>query len=128
MTDHAKLERRYGRLVALFYPRPFRRGHEQELLAVLMAAAAEGQTRPGWRETLNLFWGGLVMRLRVAFAWEYERRRVMIVVRTAVGIWLLVLTGLLYAGGRSMWWALLLVPFSMLHFFLVYRLSRPARH
>ena len=45
MSDSAGLERRYLRLLAC-YPRAFRREHEQEILAVLMAGADEGQQRP----------------------------------------------------------------------------------
>ena len=45
MSDSADLERRYRQLLAC-YPRAFRREHEQEILAVLMAGADEGQQRP----------------------------------------------------------------------------------
>jgi hypothetical protein len=41
MTDSSGLERRYRRLLAL-YPRAFRTEREEEMLAVLMAGAAEG--------------------------------------------------------------------------------------
>jgi hypothetical protein len=46
MSDSADLERRYRQLLA-GYPRAFRREHEQEIIAVLMAGAGEGQRRPG---------------------------------------------------------------------------------
>jgi hypothetical protein len=39
MTDSAHLERRYRRLLA-FYPKAFRREHEQEIVSVLMAGTA----------------------------------------------------------------------------------------
>ena len=45
MSDATQLERGYRRLLA-FYPTAFRREHEQEMLAVLLAGAAEGQRRP----------------------------------------------------------------------------------
>jgi hypothetical protein len=45
MSASKTLERRYRRLLA-FYPRAFRREHEQEILSVLLAGAAEGQRRP----------------------------------------------------------------------------------
>jgi hypothetical protein len=42
-------------------------------------------------------------------------------IRIAVGIWLLVLTGLVFARGVSGWWAVLLLPAAGLHFYLAYR-------
>jgi hypothetical protein len=45
MSDSASLERGYRRLLAC-YPRAFRRENEEEILAVLMACAQDGQTRP----------------------------------------------------------------------------------
>jgi len=39
VSDSAKLERRYRRLLAC-YPRAFRQEHEQEILGVLMAGEA----------------------------------------------------------------------------------------
>jgi hypothetical protein len=62
MTASAGLERRYGRLLTC-YPRAFRREHEQEILAVLMAGAAEGQQRPRLGEAANLIRHALWMRL-----------------------------------------------------------------
>jgi hypothetical protein len=46
MIDQAHLERAYRRLLA-WYPRAFRRENGQEILAVLMACATDGQRRPG---------------------------------------------------------------------------------
>jgi len=46
MTDSAGLERQYRRLLGC-YPRSFRRDNEDEILAVLMAAAEPGRTRVG---------------------------------------------------------------------------------
>jgi hypothetical protein len=62
MTDSAGLERRYWRLLAC-YPQAFRREHEQEILAVLMAGADEGQQRPRLGEAANLIQHALWMRL-----------------------------------------------------------------
>ena len=62
MSDGADLERRYRQLLA-GYPRAFRREHEQEILAVLMAGAGEGQRRPGLGEAANLVKYALWMRL-----------------------------------------------------------------
>lgn len=62
MSDSADLERRYRQLLAC-YPRLFRREHEQEILAVLMDGAAEGQQRPELGEAANLIRHALRMRL-----------------------------------------------------------------
>jgi hypothetical protein len=47
-----------------WYPRPFRREHGQEILAVLMACAPDGQRRPSLSESADLIRSGLRMRLR----------------------------------------------------------------
>jgi hypothetical protein len=46
------------------YPRAFRQENGQEILAVLMACAADGQRRPGLAESGDLIRSGLWMRLR----------------------------------------------------------------
>jgi hypothetical protein len=63
MTDQANLERGYRRLLA-WYPRAFRQQNGQEILAVLMACAPDGQRRPGLAESADLIRSGLRMRLR----------------------------------------------------------------
>ena len=63
MTDQADLERGYRRLLA-WYPREFRRENGQEILAVLMAGARDGQRRPGLAESADLIRSGVWMRLR----------------------------------------------------------------
>jgi hypothetical protein len=63
MSDSADLERRYRRLLAL-YPRAFRREYEQEILAVLMAGADDGQHRPRPGEAADLIRRATWMRLR----------------------------------------------------------------
>jgi hypothetical protein len=55
------LERRYRRLL-VFYPVPYRRLHQDEMLAVLMTAAPAGKRRPGIAETADLIWGALRVR------------------------------------------------------------------
>jgi hypothetical protein len=45
-------------------------------------------------------------------------------VRVGVGVWLLILTAILYGSGRDGWWALLLVPVAALHFYLAYCVPR----
>src|SRR3984957_8361310 len=63
MTDSPDLERGYRRLLAC-YPRAFRREHAEEVLAVLMASAPDGQKRPRLAESADVFWSALKMRLR----------------------------------------------------------------
>ena len=46
MNDTQTLERAYRRILA-WYPRSFRADSEDEILTVLLATAAEGQTRVG---------------------------------------------------------------------------------
>jgi hypothetical protein len=129
MTSSTRLERRYRRLLA-FYPKAFRREHEQEMLAVLMAAAAEGQTRPRLAESADLLRSAILMRLRqteVPGPWERSHAGLMLPVRVITGIWLVFLTAILYSYGRGGWWGALLVPAAALHFYIAYRLTHPPR-
>ena len=57
------LENRYRRLLR-WYPVDHRRVHEEEMLGVLLAAAAPEQTRPSVRDALDLVRGGLGIRIR----------------------------------------------------------------
>jgi len=124
MTDNAYLERRYRRLLAC-YPAAFRHEHGQEMLAVLMAGAAAGQRWPRPAEAADLLRNAIDLRLQTRFrrsrAWEYRHARVMGPVRVAIGIWLLVLTAIMYGYGVGGWWALLLVPAAAAHFYVAYR-------
>ena len=61
LAGDRRLERGYRRLLAL-YPARYRRVHEEEMLAVLMTTAAEGQHRPGLAETTDLIIGALRVR------------------------------------------------------------------
>jgi hypothetical protein len=63
MSGGVGLERGYRRLLAC-YPRRFRDEHGEELLAVLLADASDGQHRPGVLESADLVRNGLGMRLR----------------------------------------------------------------
>lgn len=67
MTGPAALEQRYRRLLA-WYPEPFRREREEEVLAVLLASARPGQRRPGLLESADLIRSALGMRLRAAWS------------------------------------------------------------
>jgi hypothetical protein len=125
MTDSTRLERRYRRLLA-FYPKAFRREHEEEMLSVLMAAAADGRQRPRLAEAADLLGNALFAQLRrvsLPGPWEYAHARLMLPVRAAIGGWLLLLTGILYGYGDG-WWGALLVPAATLHFYVAYRLRR----
>jgi hypothetical protein len=65
--ERERLERRYRRLLA-WYPGSFRADSEEEVLAVLLATAAEGQTRVGWSDAWDLVRGAVRMRLWPAAA------------------------------------------------------------
>ena len=58
MSELERLERRYRRLLAC-YPRAFRRENGEEILAVLLACAQDGQQRPGLAASLDLIRGAL---------------------------------------------------------------------
>ena len=62
MSEQAALERAYRRILA-WYPRSFRADSEDEILTVLLATAAEGQTRVGLAEAWDLIRGAVRMRL-----------------------------------------------------------------
>ena len=62
MNDQTGLERGYRRLLAC-YPRPFRRDSGEEVLAVLLASAHDGQQRPGLAESADLVRGAVRMHL-----------------------------------------------------------------
>lgn len=63
MSRQDKLERGYRRVLAC-YPRSFRRDREDEIVAVLLATAEEGQQRVKLAEAADLIRGALRMRLR----------------------------------------------------------------
>jgi len=130
MTGSSRLERRYRSLLAL-YPKAFRGEHEQEILSVLMATAAEGQNRPRLAESADLIRSAILMRLRqtkVPTSWEYRHARLMLPVRIVTAVWLVFLTAVLYGYGRGGWWGALLVPAAVLHLYIAYRLIHPPAH
>jgi hypothetical protein len=63
MSEPASLERGYRRLLAA-YPRWFRRENEDEILAVLLACAQDGQRRPGLDAAADLLKGAARMWMR----------------------------------------------------------------
>lgn len=62
MSEQVTLERGYRRILA-WYPRSFRADSEDEILAVLLATAEDGQTRVGLAEAWDLVRGAVRMRL-----------------------------------------------------------------
>lgn len=66
MTGETALERRYRRLIAL-YPAECRRAYGEEMIGVLMAAASEGNKRPGLAGAFDLIRGGLRARLQAGW-------------------------------------------------------------
>jgi hypothetical protein len=62
-SESVSLERGYRRRLA-WYPRWFRRENEDEILAVLMACAQDGQQRPSLEATLDLLKGAARMWMR----------------------------------------------------------------
>jgi hypothetical protein len=127
MSNSPDLERRYRRLLAC-YPAAFGREHEQEMLAVLMAGADEGQRWPRPAEIADLLRSATSMRLRrrwrTSWAWEYRHWRLTVPVRVLSGIWLTALTVILYGYGVGGWWGVLLVPAAAAHFYVAYRSLR----
>ena len=63
----SELERGYRRLVACF-PKSFRAENEEEIIAVLLATAADGQRRPSLAESADLMKGALRMRMGLSRA------------------------------------------------------------
>jgi hypothetical protein len=92
MNRSADLERRYRRLLA-FYPRSFRAENSEEILAVLLDCAQEGQTRPGPGATADLLKGALWMRLRPP---DTPPRALVAAVRLMLACAVLELAALLY--------------------------------
>jgi hypothetical protein len=65
VTAAGGLEKSYRRLLRWF-PALYRRRHEEEMLGVLMATAQPGQRRPGARESADLLWSAVKIRIRMA--------------------------------------------------------------
>jgi hypothetical protein len=83
MTDSSRLERRYRRVLAC-YPKAFRRESGEEILAVLLATAHEGQQRPGLAESADLIRSALRMHLGLSRAPRPVRNAVRLVCAGAV--------------------------------------------
>ena len=130
MRDSTQLERRYQRLLA-FYPTAFRREHEQEMLAVLIAGAEEGQRRPSLEEAIDLVSNAIFMRLSQMFeklfvrSYERQHRRLLWGFRI---VWGLVLLGLaILALSSGSWLALLFLVAAAADFVFGYRIYQIAQ-
>jgi hypothetical protein len=86
------VEDRYRQLLA-WYPKEHRALHEDEMIAVLLAAAAPGRDRPSAREAFDLLRGGVAIRLRRAVGPVSRRnwRAAFSLAALLAPIWLLVL-------------------------------------
>jgi hypothetical protein len=65
--------------------------------------------------------------MKLVTPYNYRHPLLVARLRIGIGLWLLILTGLLYCYGQSGWWGLLLVPAAGLHFYLAYRVPRAIR-
>ena len=98
MTDSLRLERRYRRVLAC-YPKAFRRESEDEILAVLLATAAEGQRRVGLAESADLIMGAVRMHLGMSRAPRPVRDAVRLMCAGAVLTLAALVTVLVTLGG-----------------------------
>jgi hypothetical protein len=130
VSDSTKLERRYRRLLA-FYPKAFRHEHEQEMLWVLIAGAAEGQRRPSLDEAIDLVSNAILMRLWQMFtrlfvrSYEVRHRRLLWGFRI---VWGLVLLGIaMFALSYGSWWAMFFLAGATADFVFGYRIYQIAQ-
>jgi hypothetical protein len=129
MTGAGALERRYRRLLRLF-PARYRSEHEEEMLAVLMASATDGQRRPRLADSADLVMSAVFLHWREItrqprWAWERRHWRLVVRVRVASGVWLLILGSIVLAEGG--WWGVFFLPPALLHFYLAHRVRQAAR-
>jgi hypothetical protein len=83
MTGPSQLERGYRRVLAC-YPKAFQRESEDEIVAVLLATAHEGQRRVGLAESADLLRGALRMHLGLSRAPRPVRNAVRLMCAGAV--------------------------------------------
>jgi len=130
VSDLTQLERRYRRLLA-FYPEAFRREHEQEMLSVLIAGAAEGQRRPSLAEAIDLVSNAISMRMGQMFEklfvrpYEVRHRRLLWGFRIVFGFVLLGIAMVALSYGS--WWAVWFLAGAAADFVLGYRIYRIAQ-
>jgi len=98
MTGPSQLERGYRRVLAC-YPKAFRRESGEEILAVLMATAGEGQRRVGPAESADLIMGALRMHFGLSRSPRPVRNAVRLMLLGAVLTLADVVTILVTLGG-----------------------------
>ena len=98
MTGSPQLERRYRRVLAC-YPKAFRRESGDEILAVLLATAAESQQRAGLAESADLLMGAVRMHLGLSRSPRPVRNAVRLMCAGAVLTLADVVTVLVTLGG-----------------------------
>ena len=98
MTGPSRLERRYRRVLAC-YPKAFRRESGEEVLAVLMATAHEGQRRVGLAESADLIMGALRMHFGLSRSPRPVRNAVRLMCLGAVLTLAVLVTVLVTLGG-----------------------------
>jgi hypothetical protein len=98
MTGPSQLERGYRRVLAC-YPKAFRRESGEEILAVLMATAGEGQRRVGLAESADLIMGALRMHFGLSHSPRPVRNAVRLMCLGAVLTLAVLVTVLVTLGG-----------------------------
>jgi hypothetical protein len=98
MTGPSRLERGYRRVLAC-YPKAFRRESEEEILAVLLATAGEGQGRVGLAESADLIKGAIKMHLGLSRSPRPVRNAVRLMCLGAVLTLAVLVTVLVTLGG-----------------------------
>jgi hypothetical protein len=98
MTGPSQLERGYRRVLAC-YPKAFRRESGEEILAVLMATAHEGQRRVGLAESADLIMGALRMHFGLSRSPRPVRNAVRLMCLGAVLTLAVLVTVLVTLGG-----------------------------
>ncbi len=98
MTDSSRLERRYRRVLAC-YPKAFRRENGEEIVAVLLATAHEGQRRVGVAASADLIMGAVRMHFGMSRAPRPVRNAVRLMCAGAVLTVADVVTVLVTLGG-----------------------------
>ena len=136
MSDLARLERRYRRLLA-FYPEAFRREHEEEMLSVLLAGASEDQRRPSRDEAIDLVGCDVVLVPPIPTGesegletgrldlYEYRHHRLLWGFRIVWGLVLLGVAGFALSSGS--WWALFFLAGAAADFVFGYRIYQIAQ-
>jgi hypothetical protein len=75
---------------------------------------------------MNVIWAdkNATGLLKLVPWFEYRHPVVFARIRVVAGVWLLILTAILYGYGRGGWWAVLLIPAGTADFYLAHLLYR----